>query len=73
MSTRTKPKSSNADLARAMAAIKADLGKLSNRVFASEIGVTPETVRRARQSLRANEDDDQSLCPTKISCSNHAH
>ena len=58
MSTRTKSKSSNADLARAMAAIKADLGKLSNRVLAAEIGVTPETVRRARQSLRANEDDE---------------
>ena len=63
MSTRTKSKSSNADLARAMAAIKADLGKLSNRVLAAEIGVTPETVRRARQSLRANEDDEPVALP----------
>jgi len=63
VSTRTKSKSSNADLARAMAAIKADLGKLSNRVLAAEIGVPPETVRRARQSLRANEDDEPVALP----------
>jgi len=45
-----------------MAAITAD-PKKSNRTIAAEIGVTPETVRRARQSLGASENDEPVALP----------